>query len=339
MSLINKMLKDLDSRQGATGGRPIFEGLQPGRRVLPGTNRAVRLLVLTVLIFIVGGLAWVFLGINSAPVPVSVAKAPVTPPPVEVAPAAVAPPVAASQPAPKIPARQAAVTPTAPRPASGNVVREAPVVTKLPREPAPGRMEKTDRPYTAEELAEDAYREAMSLRASGNGPGAERRLKELLATTPRHVKAREMLASIQVENGRWVEARTTIETGIARVPEHTAFRLYLARLLLEHSSEKEAIAVLEEGRAGGRADPELQAFLAALYQRAARHAEAVKAYREALGANAQEGRWWVGLGISLEAQQDSAGAREAYQRALASTRIPSNLAQYAEGRLQALTPR
>lgn len=341
MSLINKMLKDLDSRQGATGGRPIFEGLQPGRRVLPGANRAVRLMALIGLILSVSALVWVFFGINSTPVPAPVAQAPVTPHPVKATPAtlAPAPPVAALQPAPKIPARQVAAAPAAPRQATGNAGRETPVASPLPRAPAAGRMEKTDRPYTPEELVEEAYREAGSLRASGNGAGAERRLKELLATTPRHVRAREMLVSILNENGRWVEARATLEAGIASVPEHAAFRLYLARVLLEHTGEKEAITVLEEGRSSGRVDPELQAFLAALYQRVARHDDAVKAYREALGVNPQEGRWWVGLGISLEAQQDSNGAREAYQRALASTRLPANLAQYAEGRLQALAPR
>ncbi len=334
MSLINKMLKDLDSRQSTGGGqRPIFEGLQPGHRASPPARRKAWPLALVAVGIGAAAIAWMALGMPDAPAPVPVAAPPPVPGPAVVA--TPTPPPAAPKPAPAMHARQSAAAPAAPRQA-GNTARENPAAS---RPQGAMRIEKTDRPYTAEELADDAYREAVSLRANGNSTGAERRLKELLAATPRHVKARELLVSIQNENGRWVEARGTLEAGIARVPEHVAFRLALARLLLQNSGEKEAIAVLEEGRAAGRTEPELLAFLAALYQRAARHAEAVKVYREALGVNAQEGRWWVGLGISLEAQQDSTGARDAYQRALASPRLPANLAQYAEGRLQALSPR
>jgi len=93
--------------------------------------------------------------------------------------------------------------------------------------------------------------------------------------------------------------------------------------------------VLEKVRAEGANQPEYLALLATLYQRAGRQADAVETYRQALGQRPQEGRWWLGLGISLEAQKNWTAAGEAYQRAKASVLDPK-LARYAEQRLGAL---
>ena len=56
------------------------------------------------------------------------------------------------------------------------------------------------------------------------------------------------------------------------------------------------------------------------------------AFQEALALRPQEGRWWVGTGISLEAQKDWPQARLAYERARNSN-IDPRLSQYAEQRL------
>lgn len=200
-------------------------------------------------------------------------------------------------------------------------------------------MEKTERPYTAEEQAENTYQEAARLKAQGNAFEAERQLKALLAAQPKHVKARELLVGIHFANGRVPEAQESLEQGVTQVPAHLAFRYQLARLYLERGDEPRAISLLEEARDQGHSDPELPAFLAALYQRVGRHADAVKNYQVALAARPQEGRWWVGLGISLETQQDSDAARVAYRRALDTGRLTSSLARYAEDRLKALVVR
>lgn len=351
MSLINKMLKDLETRQssGVRAERPIFQDLHAARSERHRSWR-VPMLALTLLLGGVAGIyAWDRWGHSSVPVassispPVStVAQAPAptqttTPPP---AAPVESTPVAQVAPTPKPSVAQKAEPDRIEKPKTAKARPTPPAkpqaVAGAKSETGPVRIEKTDRPYSAAELAESAYQEAARLRAQGNAADAERRTRALLASHPKHIKARELLAGLQIENGRFLEAQDTLEQGIVQVPTHLAFRFQLARLLLERGDQTRAVSVLEAARTAGQTDPELPAFLAALYQRGGRHADAIKSYQEALAVRPQEGRWWVGLGISLETGKDSDAARTAYRRALDTGRLTPNLTRYAEDRLKAL---
>lgn len=370
MSLINKMLKDLEVRRdgGEHVARPIYQDLHSahGER-RRGRGPWVVVLVLAIL----GGTAlyswdrWSDqpsgLARESAPAitpaqappanPESLAPAP-APVPLQVqesAPVAavvVKPPAPAAKPTSPGKDKTYRVEKTRSQPAKTSGTPAVKPVSQDDRsrstafaEAAPGQMEKTARPYTAAEQAENAYQAAVRHKAQGNVAEAERQLKTLLAAQPKHVKARELLVGIHFANGRVPEAQETLEQGVTQVPAHPAFRYQLARLYLERGEEPRAVSLLEEARDQGHSDPELPAFLAALYQRAGRHADAVKNYQMALAARPQEGRWWVGLGISLETQQDSDAARVAYRRALDTGRLTASLVRYAEDRLKALVAR
>ena len=349
MSLINKMLKDLETRQGggARAGRPLFQDLHSAR----GSRQSNYRIPIVALVLLLVGVAGIYswnrwrnntVTVVSAPT-ITVAQAPVAAEPVLLAPAVAEPPPVA---APVITSAAKAPAPVAkPKPAKK---QEAPVISAKPVVSAavesgtgtgPASIEKTAVPYSAEEMAEHSFQEASRLRKQGDGVGAERQLNSLLATQPKHVKARELLSGLQLDSGRWLEAQATLEQGVAQLPTHLGFRYLLARLYLEHGKLDEAVNLLEAARKPGVNDPELSAFLAALYQRANRHADAVKSYQEALTSRPLEGRWWVGLGISLETQKDTDAARSAYRNALDTGRLTSSLTRYAEDRQKALTAR
>ena len=93
--------------------------------------------------------------------------------------------------------------------------------------------------------------------------------------------------------------------------------------------------VLEKYRARAAGDPEYLALMAAIFQRAGQHADAARAYRQAVTAQPRQGKWWLGMAISLEAVNNPKAAREAYHRA-ATSGLDGNLKQYAEQRLAAL---
>ena len=87
--------------------------------------------------------------------------------------------------------------------------------------------------------------------------------------------------------------------------------------------------------AGSRAD--YVAFLAGVLQRDQRHAEAARYYRDAVQLSPNNGVWWMGLAISLQADQHLPEAREAYTRARASAGMTTELLAFIDRKLEQLT--
>ena len=100
--------------------------------------------------------------------------------------------------------------------------------------------------------------------------------------------------------------------------------------------DPEALVMLEQASSRTNGDVDISAFIATLHQRAGRHAESTQRFQQVLAARPLEGRWWVGLAISLEAQQDWQAARAAYARAMNGASLTGELMRYAEQRMTAL---
>lgn len=239
-------------------------------------------------------------------------------------------PAAASAKADTRPAKQEMKTSSAEKPKAPAVAAEA--ASKAPQD-ANAMMDKKVRPLSADEKAEGEYRRAADLLQKGRMADAEKHLRLALNASESYTPARELLAGVMLQQGHWREAQQLLEQGIEKVPTHYPFAQLLARVYVEHGADQKALAVMQGSRRAAADNPEYVAFLATLYQRAGMHAEAVKTYNEAVTLNPQEGRSWLGLGISLEAVQDRSAAGAAYQRAIGSGTLDDNLLRYARQRL------
>ena len=196
-----------------------------------------------------------------------------------------------------------------------------------------GVLEKKVTPLTVEQKAENDYRQAARYLQQGRPGDAEARLRSALAADPRHAKAREVLVGLTLRNGRWREAKQLLEEGIKKAPRHYPFVQLLARIHVEQGADGQALQLMEGAQQAARSDPEYMAFLATLYQRTGRHADAVKAFKHAIGLRPEAGRWWLGLGISLEAEKNWDEAIKAYTRARYSGSLTPKLVRYVERRI------
>ena len=88
------------------------------------------------------------------------------------------------------------------------------------------------------------------------------------------------------------------------------------------------------GSASGDAD--YHAFDAALLQRLGRHKEAVAGYQAALKLAPRAALWWMGMGISLQADNRGAEALEAFRRAKSAGGLSPALLTFVDQRMKQL---
>ena len=198
-----------------------------------------------------------------------------------------------------------------------------------------GTIKKREKPVSLADKAENAFRRGSIAMEQGNRLVAEREFRNALALNKKHIQAAELLAGVLISSGRNRDGIRVIEGTLKLTPEITRLSNLLARLYVDQGQERDAIAVLEKAQKQNPGSAHLMSFRAALYQRSGRYADAAKAYRDALTVGPNEGKWWVGLGISLEAQKDWPGARTAYEKAQHANLSPQ-LAQYAQQRLNVI---
>lgn len=334
MSLINKMLQDLDARANKPGAEKVPSDTRP---VLPPERRMPwlrpALIGGLVLVLVLGGAtAWRMLKqqeqavVAQAPAPVPApAPAPKAAPP---APVAVEIPVAppAAEEAPK----QEEVKEQAPAPAKPRAVvqakpKKAVVVTP---KPAAGRVE------TASQRAENAYRRALASLEEGRVTEAVAGLQAALRFDPRHEPARQTLVGLLIEGKRHDEAMRQLQAALALDARQPAMAMLLARLQVERGGP--AIDTLMRTLPYVAGNGEYHAFLAGVLQRGQRHREAAEHYQVALRSAPHNGVWWMGLGISLQAEKRDAESAEAYRRALASGALTAELQTFVERKLRQL---
>jgi MSHA biogenesis protein MshN len=182
--------------------------------------------------------------------------------------------------------------------------------------------------------AEDEYRRALASLQDGRMAEAIAQLELALRADPGHDAARQTLVGLLVESGRSDDAMRELQLGLSQDPRQPALAMLLARLQIEHGGS--GIETLQRTLPYAGNDPEYHAFLAGALQRQQRHREAAGEYQQALRAAPGNGVWWMGLGISLQADKRNGEALDAFQRARASGGLNADLQAFVERRIQQL---
>jgi MSHA biogenesis protein MshN len=203
-------------------------------------------------------------------------------------------------------------------------------------EPTAQPVTKQMRALTPLQRAENEFREATLAMQQGRKSEALAGFEQVLLIDAKHAGARQALIAVLLDDGRTDEAMRNAREGLELDARQAGLAMILARLQLEKNDLRGALGTLERARPYAAERADYVAFHAALLQRDERHKDAVEQYMLALRKMPQNGLWWMGLGISLQAERRNAEAQEAYRRARASNVLSPELAAFVDSRLAQL---
>ncbi len=196
------------------------------------------------------------------------------------------------------------------------------------------RVEKQERKPSPAEISDAHYRRGLAAQRQGNAAQAASLYRQALDVHAEHALARQALVARLLEARQFDEAEELLRQGVEIPAARMASVLSLARLRVERGDPATALELLLRHAAAGERSAEYQGFLGALLNRSGRTAEAIERYQLATRLAPTEARWWVGLGISLEAGGRASEARGAYLRARDLPGLTADLAQLVEQRLR-----
>ena len=207
---------------------------------------------------------------------------------------------------------------------------KSPVSASVPV--AAAMPENSEAGLNPQQKAENEYRRALLKLQDARVSEAIASLEQAVVLYPRHEAARQTLVGLLVEGGRTSDAIRHLALATSLDPAQANMAMLLARLQLENGGN--ALETLQRSLPYAESNADYRAMLAGVLQRAARHNEAIEHYQAAVRLQPSNGIWWMGMGISLQADKRNAEARLAYQRARDSGRLPAELETFVERRLQ-----
>lgn len=200
--------------------------------------------------------------------------------------------------------------------------------------PAEAQIDRRAKGGQARESAEAEYRKGMLAVKRGDNAAAQPLLQHALELDPLLAKARQALLSVLVGGRHWSEARQTAQNGLALDPAQTGWAIILARLQFEQGDAAAAIETLGRHAAHAGNDADYQGLFAYLLQKQQRPAEAAQRFQAALALRPNEGRWWFGLGLSLETAGRADEAKQAYAKAREVGNLPADMTAVIEQKLK-----
>lgn len=351
MSLINKMLQDLDAR-GSAPGASAQTNLKSVSRDQNPSVLAIGAAAAVALALAAGvGYWWIKRPVAPLPsgvivsTPVKITQSmppeviddlPHSTPIVQAEPASPPEPEQAAVQQPE-PVREAAVPPTEHPKRAVRVVAAAPKPVVEPARaparvlPAPG----AGRQMTARQRAESEYNRALASLQDGRVGEAIAGFEQAISIDPRHEAARQTLVGLLVEGGRKGPAMRALQDGLRLDPRQPAMAMLLARLQIEGGTT--GIDTLMRTLPYAQGNGEYHAFLAGALARDERHREAAEQYQAALRSAPGNGVWWMGLGIALQAEKRTAEAAAAYERARQSSNLSPQLRAFVDRKLELLS--
>ncbi len=165
---------------------------------------------------------------------------------------------------------------------------------------------------------------------------AKEALRSMLSRDPANTFAREKLAALLYGEGRLAEAKSVLNQGISGQPSYGNYRLLLARILVEENRRREALAILTAySPKAAKENLDYLSMEASLATDLNEPLIAVESYSKLTRIMPKEGKWWFGLAIAFDRQGTASAAKANYRQAL-NLGLPEASHKFAQQRLSEL---
>ncbi|MEH6814439.1 MAG: tetratricopeptide repeat protein, partial [Motiliproteus sp.] len=208
-------------------------------------------------------------------------------------------------------------------------------VAKLAQRPVKPLV-KTSKTLTPALADRQMVRKASELVRKQRVQQAEMSLQAYLKMHPEAVQSRRLLASLWIGKGQFKQASMLLDEGLKRQPSDIELRKLKARVLLNNGQPDKAVQLLQDTMPALSDDLEFHQLRAAALQSAGQHQQASQGYYQLLQLDSSQPSWWMGLGLSLQALQQSSKAREAYRNVISIPGVGVTLREFARQRIAQL---
>jgi len=236
-------------------------------------------------------------------------------------------PVPAVQTAPTIQPKPS--TQTAPAVQAAPQIVAEPPIKKMPIASKPALIEST----SAKQQADLLYRQAEN---NSEDYSATYKLEQALKLDPRHLRARLLLAKTLHNQGQVGKTAEFLDQSLALFPDNLQFINTRAQLYLQQKNPTGALKTLQHVDLTNSSNETYLSLLAATYQQLQSFANAAKVYQRLVTVNPEKAENWLGLALSQEKLDNPKLTREAYQQALNKNTLKESITSYIKQRLTEL---
>lgn len=162
-------------------------------------------------------------------------------------------------------------------------------------------------------------------------------LNELLASEPSNIKARKKLASLLFAQGQYAQSKQLLLNGVELHPSQSDLRLMLARLYAVQKEPSKAMDILSAIQPNTDNQSEYLAYRAALAQQLKQTKLAKSDYQTLTDIEPTNAKWWLGLAIARDQLGEKNKAAQAYSKASSLDQLEGSVAEFIQQRISVLT--
>ncbi len=170
-----------------------------------------------------------------------------------------------------------------------------------------------------------------------NANEAIRLLKILILQQPDNIGAKKRLAALYFSEGRSEDAQRVLQDTLTQVPSDSSVRLMYARLMAQQNEQDLAYYTLKAADDYPPANIELLGFRASMAQQLGKLDDALTDYNVLVTIDARNAKWWLGQAVVADKQGERKLAIESYREAFALQSLDANIQRFIQQRLQSLT--